>query len=115
MTDRLDRILASEAPITPSVGFVSRVMSAIRQSQAFLLPIGFPWRRFMVGLGGACLCMLVSTAVLLSMNSHSLGLLAPEIWAAVSVWAGISDILIISIPLVGCLLVARVAAELMSP
>jgi hypothetical protein len=47
--DELDRILAREDDLTPSSGFVSSVMDAVRRDAATPPAIPFPWTRAVPG------------------------------------------------------------------
>ncbi|MGA3071717.1 MAG: hypothetical protein ABSD43_16035 [Terracidiphilus sp.] len=41
----IDRILASEEPLIPSLGFLDSVMEKVREEAAAPPPIPFPWKR----------------------------------------------------------------------
>jgi len=41
----IDRILASEEPLIPSLGFLDSVMERVREEAAAPPPIPFPWKR----------------------------------------------------------------------
>jgi len=60
--DELDRILAGEEPVTPSVGFVTSVMAAVRREAEAPPPIPFPWRRLVTGL---TVCVVLAVGVTL--------------------------------------------------
>lgn len=52
-TDNLNRILASEAELAPSSGFVAAVMERVREEAAAPAPIPFPWKRVLPGMVAA--------------------------------------------------------------
>jgi hypothetical protein len=47
---QLDRILAEEAPLVPSSGFLASVMERVREESAMPQPIPFPWKRAVPGI-----------------------------------------------------------------
>ena len=57
--DELDRILSREETVTPSAGFVTSVMAAVRREAAAPPPIPFPWRRLLTGLS---VCVVLGLA-----------------------------------------------------
>jgi hypothetical protein len=68
--DDLDHILSREEDIVPSSGFVSNVMTALRNEVSAPPPIPFPWRRALPGLA-ACLAALVVLAAVALANSST--------------------------------------------
>jgi hypothetical protein len=46
----IDRILATEAELVPSSGFLSSVMDRVREEAAAPAPIPFPWKRAVPGI-----------------------------------------------------------------
>ena len=46
----IDRILATEAELVPSSGFLSTVMERVREESAAPAPIPFPWKRAIPGI-----------------------------------------------------------------
>lgn len=46
----IDRILASEEPLIPSLGFLDSVMERVREEAAAPPPIPFPWKRAVPGI-----------------------------------------------------------------
>jgi hypothetical protein len=46
----IDRILASEEPLIPSLGFLDSVMERVREEAAAPPPIPFPWKRALPGI-----------------------------------------------------------------
>ena len=60
----LDRVIASEPTIEPASGFVSAVMSAVREAAAEPPPLPFPWKRLVLG-GSMCTALIVWGVLLL--------------------------------------------------
>ncbi|UCF32416.1 MAG: hypothetical protein JSV78_08765 [Phycisphaerales bacterium] len=114
MTDDLDRILASEEAVTPSAGFVDRVMKEIRRVCEATAPLHFPWRRFLVGLVGGVLCTLLSGAILLARAGSGLRFPGMATWIDPALFSYAGGALLVTIGLAGSLLVVRVAVDTMS-
>lgn len=114
MTDDLDRILVSEKTLTPTAGFVDRVMKEIRRVCEETAPIRFPWRRFFVGLIGGGLCTLLSGAVLLARGPTDLHLPGLATWLDATQSSHASDFLLLTVAFVGSLFAVRVSVDIMS-
>ncbi|HWW92056.1 MAG TPA: hypothetical protein VN375_01730 [Vicinamibacteria bacterium] len=50
MNDKLDNILADEADLVPSSGFLASVMESVIEEAAAPPPIPFPWKRAIPGM-----------------------------------------------------------------
>ena len=59
--DELDRLLASDDPLTPSSGFTARVMAAVDVVATEDPPLPFPWVPFALGIV-ACVGVAASSA-----------------------------------------------------
>ena len=114
MNNDLDGILASEEPLTPSVGFANRVMAAIRRARDRVAPIRFPWQRFAAGLAAGCLCTLLSGAPLLARGSPGVHVSGPAAWIQLTQWGYATAVLWPTIALVGSLLAVRICVDLTS-
>jgi hypothetical protein len=114
MTDDLDRILVSEEFLTPSAGFVNRVMGEVRRLAAETAPIQFPWRRFAVGLIGGGLCTILSGAVLLARGPADFHLPGLATWLDATQSSHASDFLLLTVAFVGSLFAVRVSVDIMS-
>ena len=82
----IDRILASESLTTPSVGFASSVMHAVRAVDAPTPAVAFPWRR--LGMGAAAsfaLALLTVGGLALTSSGSGLGLDASMVMARMNV------------------------------
>lgn len=112
MNNDLDRILASEELLTPSVGFVNRVTAAVRRAHDHVAPIRFPWQRFAVGLAAGCLCTLLSGAILLARDSAGLHGSGPAAWIQPTQWSYATAVLCLTMALIGSLLVVRISVDL---
>jgi hypothetical protein len=66
--DDLDRILSSEARLTPSPEFTTTVMAAIHRQAGAPPPLPFPWRRAAFG-GGACLALTLGTLLVATLSA----------------------------------------------
>jgi hypothetical protein len=78
----LERILANEEELQPSLGFSTRVMRAVREEARATEPIAFPWARFLPGF----LCsfaLLFGTAVWILVESGS----SPQAWSISLAWS----------------------------
>lgn len=71
--DDLDKVLAGEAEIVPSSGFVMSVMDAVKREASAPLPIPFPWIRAVPALLAACFAL----AALIFMFVHALFGMSP--------------------------------------
>jgi len=56
--DDIDGILSKEQEISPTSGFVVRVMNAVRRETAAPPPIPFPWKRALPGLSSLGLALV---------------------------------------------------------
>lgn len=66
----LDRILSGENGITPSSGFVSGVMDAVRREASAPAPIPFPWLRALPGLAAGVVAFVAMLFVFVKNASH---------------------------------------------
>jgi hypothetical protein len=114
MTDYVDRILVSEEALTPTAGFVDRVMREIRRVCEVTAPLRFPWRRFLVGLVGGGVCTLLSGAVLLAQGPAELHLPGLATWLDATQSSHASDFLLLTVALVGSLFAVRFSVDIMS-
>lgn len=114
MIDDLDRILADEPELAPSQGFAPLVMDAVREAHGRMVAIPFPWRRFVAGLAGGLICVLLSAALLLAERLSSHALFGAATWVQAWSRSGAANVLCLVIVVIGSLLVVRLSVEFTS-
>jgi hypothetical protein len=83
-TDPVHDALAPEATIEPGPAFTASVMAAVRRDAA-LPPIGFPWRRFALGLTASIATPLL--VALTGVPAPTPEEIAPLAWTAIALTA----------------------------
>lgn len=112
-SNELERILNSEDPLEPMIGFSTRVMRAVHEEAAAPPPLVFPWARFLSGfLLSAALLVGAATWILVTQSPSPSVQPFPTEWFADRqfrelLWAGTA--------MVGSGLLAWMASHLAAP